>query len=166
MTQAITKSRSKLTFEDYLNYDDGTENRYELVDGELVALPSESGVNNWIAVALFLYLIKLVDAQRVKTHSCELWVPPLKPDYAENRFPDLVILKPDHLELTRRKLTVTKDMPPPELVEVVVNPGKANRQRDYQAKREQYAARGIPEYWIVDPQQQVLRLEAGGWSLC
>ena len=90
----------------------------------------------------------------------------LKPDYAENRFPDLVILRPEHLELTRRKLTFTKDMPPPELVVEVVSPGKVNRARDYQTKREQYAARGIPEYWIVDPQAQVvmvLQLEAGAY---
>jgi Uma2 family endonuclease len=36
----MTTTRKKLTFEEYLDYDDGTDNRYELVDGELVALPS------------------------------------------------------------------------------------------------------------------------------
>jgi Uma2 family endonuclease len=28
----------KLTFEEYLSYDDSTDTRYELVDGELVAM--------------------------------------------------------------------------------------------------------------------------------
>ena len=28
-----------LTFEEYLTYDDGTDNRYELVDGDLVMVP-------------------------------------------------------------------------------------------------------------------------------
>jgi len=167
MTQAIPKPRTKLTFEEYLNYDDGTDNRYELVDGELIALPSESGMNDWIAVALFLCLIKIVGPQRVKTHSCEIQVPALKPKYAENRFPDLVVLKPEHLKLTQKKLTITRDMPPPDLVVEVVSPGKANRTRDYEEKREQYTARGIPEYWIVDPYDQVvivLRLEAGAYA--
>jgi Uma2 family endonuclease len=33
----------------------------------------------------------------------------------------------------------------------VVSPGKVNEDRDYRYKRSEYAARGISEYWIVDP---------------
>jgi Uma2 family endonuclease len=44
-------------------------------------------------------------------------------------------------------------MPPPALVVEVVSPGKVNEDRDYRYKRSEYAARGIPEYWIVDPSQ-------------
>jgi Uma2 family endonuclease len=43
-------------------------------------------------------------------------------------------------------------MPPPALVVEVVSPGKINEDRDYRYKRSEYAARGIAEYWIVDPQ--------------
>ncbi|NJL67026.1 MAG: Uma2 family endonuclease, partial [Microcoleus sp. SM1_3_4] len=42
--------------------------------------------------------------------------------------------------------------------------GRIGRERDYERKRAQYAARGIPEYWIVDPQEQLIaifRLESG-----
>ena len=38
------------------------------------------------------------------------------------------------------------------------------RERDYERKRAEYAARGIAEYWVIDPIQQVvtvLRLEDG-----
>ncbi|MEH1818207.1 MAG: Uma2 family endonuclease [Nostoc sp.] len=38
----------------------------------------------------------------------------------------------------------------------VVSPGKANADRDYRYKRSEYAARGIAEYWIVDPQRNVV----------
>lgn len=49
-------------------------------------------------------------------------------------------------------------MPPPLLVVEVVSPGQENR--DYRYKRSEYAARGIAEYWIVDPmQQRVMVLE-------
>ena len=44
-------------------------------------------------------------------------------------------------------------MPPPILVVEVVSPGKVNRDRDYKEKREQYEAREIPEYWVVDPEK-------------
>jgi Uma2 family endonuclease len=43
-------------------------------------------------------------------------------------------------------------MPPPALVIEVVSPGQANRERDYRYKHTEYAARGIAEYWIVDPE--------------
>jgi Uma2 family endonuclease len=45
-------------------------------------------------------------------------------------------------------------MPPPALALEIVSPGKANRDRDYRYKHTEYAARGIAEYWIVDPQVQ------------
>jgi Uma2 family endonuclease len=39
MTIATTNATTKkITFEAYLNYDDGTNTRYELVRGELVAM--------------------------------------------------------------------------------------------------------------------------------
>ena len=164
MTQAITQPR--LTFEEYLSYDDGTDNRYELVDGELIALPPESGRNAWIAFGLAIQLVNLLGLKRVAHNSCEVQVPVLKPGYAENRYPDLLVLKEEHIELTQKRLTITLKMPPPDLVVEVVSPGKANRERDYIDKREQYAARDIPEYWIVDPQADVvivLRLDAGSY---
>ncbi|WP_421656901.1 hypothetical protein [Leptothermofonsia sp. ETS-13] len=44
MTRTTTSSKF-LTFEEFLAYDDGTETRYELEDGELVEMPPESPVN-------------------------------------------------------------------------------------------------------------------------
>jgi hypothetical protein len=45
-----------LTMEEYLAYDDGTDTRYELVDGELVEMPPESpencGLSKWLAPVL------------------------------------------------------------------------------------------------------------------
>jgi Uma2 family endonuclease len=49
-------------------------------------------------------------------------------------------------------------MPPPALVIEVVSPGPENRDRDYRYKRTEYAARGISEYWIIDPEMQQITL--------
>ncbi|WP_333414800.1 Uma2 family endonuclease [Microcoleus sp. MOSTC5] len=95
---------------------------------------------------------------------CEIQVPILREGDAANRYPDLVVLRPEHILLTATRLTITQTMPPPQLVVEVVSPGRVGRDRDYISKRAQYAARGIPEYWIVDPQEEivaVLRLESG-----
>jgi Uma2 family endonuclease len=39
----MTNTQTQLSFEEYLTYDDGTDNRYELVDGELVMVPLPTG---------------------------------------------------------------------------------------------------------------------------
>ena len=154
------------TFEEYLSYSDEMpmEGFYELINGVLVELPPESEPNTWIAdnLQFLLAIANLVSHRLIKTHSCEIQVPVLHPKDAANRFPDLVVLRPEHLELTQRRLTITLDMPPPRLVVEVVSPGKTNRDRDYIHKRSQYAAIGVPEYWLLDPVTQtvaVLSLE-------
>ncbi len=45
MAKTATSPSRLLTMEEYLVYDDGTDQRYELVDGELVEMPVESQLN-------------------------------------------------------------------------------------------------------------------------
>jgi Uma2 family endonuclease len=66
------------------------------------------------------------------------------------------VLREEHPKLTPKRLTITLDMPPPQLVAEVVSPGKANRDRDYINKRAQYAAIGVPEYWLINPPAQMV----------
>ncbi|NEQ69216.1 MAG: Uma2 family endonuclease [Symploca sp. SIO2D2] len=152
----MTRTPVKLTFEQYLEYDDGTDNRYELFDGELRPVPSESEENGWIAVWLMYQLAQFVNPRLVRPHEGELQVigKPL------NRFPDLVVIGNEHLTRPRKRFIITLDMPPPRLVVEVVSPYRSqkdeNYQRDYIDKVHQYQERGIPEYWIVDPQAQIV----------
>jgi Uma2 family endonuclease len=143
------------TFEDYLAHSDemALVGRFQLIDGELVELPPESGPNDFVADNLQFYLAmaNLFPRRLVKTHTCEVQVPVLHPKDPANRFPDLVILREEHLALTQRRLTITLDMPPPRLIAELVSPGKTNRDRDTIPKRSQYAALGVPEYWLIDP---------------
>ena len=49
----------------------------------------------------------------------------------------------------------------------MVSPGQANRDRDYRYKHTEYMARGIAEYWIVDPelrQVTICRWEKGKYE--
>ncbi|MBW4660487.1 MAG: Uma2 family endonuclease [Drouetiella hepatica Uher 2000/2452] len=153
------------TFEAYLSCsnDMDIEGRYELINGELVELPPESRLNSTIAVRILLLLVAAgISVELIHPGKCEVQVPILRSNDAANRFPDLVVLRPEHLELTQRRLTITLDMPPPRLIAEVVSPGKTNRDRDYIHKRAQYAAIGVPEYWLIDPVAQtvmVLSLE-------
>jgi Uma2 family endonuclease len=42
-SNSMTITTQKLTFEEYLSYDDSTDTRYELVDGELFAMSLGTG---------------------------------------------------------------------------------------------------------------------------
>jgi Uma2 family endonuclease len=154
----MVQARSSFaTFEDYLTYEGRLEGYYELVDGELAELPPESEWN--LSLANYLYFLLVAQnfsARLVHPGKCEIQVPILQPKDPANRFPDLVILREEHIPVTQRRLTITLDMPPPQLVAEVVSPGQANRERDYNRKRDQYAVRGIPEYWIIDPEAQTI----------
>jgi Uma2 family endonuclease len=153
MTQA--KQRFE-TFTAYLAASDDLEGRFLLIDGELCELPPESEQNGWLAIVLRDWLVQVVGRRLVRLGKCEIQVPVLHKGDAQNRFPDLVVLREDHLQLTQKRLTITLEMPPPTLVVEVVSPGKTNRDRDYIQKRAQYAAIGIQEYWVVDPTQQTI----------
>lgn len=153
----MTVTAQKMTFDEFLSYDDGTDNWYELENGELIAMLAESEINRRIAmflVATFLRLGISFDRLSMKT---EIAVSSTR---VSVRVPDLVLFSEEGaiaLEGASRSL-VLLDMPPPSLVVEVVSPGQENR--DYRYKRSEYAARGIAEYWIVDPtQQKVTMLE-------
>jgi Uma2 family endonuclease len=148
-----TSSQKLLTFEEYLAYDDGTDIRYELVDGELVEMPPESDENSEVARFLFVELLKHCPFQLISYKETEIEVSGRR---ARCRLPDLIV----HNEESKAALvgktrgTITRDMPSPALVIEVVSPGTNNRIRDYRHKHTEYAARCIAEYWIIDPQEQ------------
>ena len=166
MTQAL-----KMSFEEYLSLEVGSlpEGQFEYVEGELRELPPESEPNDFIANYLMFVLTSsgVIPLRLIRPHSCEVEVPVLQAGDPRTRIPDLVILRPEHLTLTQKRLTITRQMPPPVLIAEVVSPGDANRKRDYERKREQYQELGILEYWLIDPDLQsitVLELQAGTYA--
>ncbi|PAX51232.1 Uma2 family endonuclease [Brunnivagina elsteri] len=154
MTVATAK---KMTFEEFLNYDDGTDNLYELENGELIPMPSESDINQRIAIFLVACFLQLgIPSYRLR----------MKAEVAVNsrqvgvRVPDLTLFSEELATIMQgaTRSLILMDMPPPLLVVEVVSPNQENR--DYRYKRSEYAARGIAEYWIVDPiAQKVTVLE-------
>jgi Uma2 family endonuclease len=147
-----------MSLEEYLVYDDGTDTRYEFVDGVLVEMGNESKLNVQIAMFLAFYLGTLGLPHYLLSNKTELVVPRGK---ATTRYPDLVVLT-EELEAMLEdgyRYIVKLEMPAPVMVVEVVSagqPGEENYDRDYVIKRREYSARGIHEYWIVDPARQVV----------
>lgn len=149
----MTVTSKKMTLSEYLDYDDGTDTRYALVNGKLVVMPPESDLNQRIAMFLLAaFLQQGIPSYRLRI-GAEIVVSGL---LSTTRLPDLLVLSEELATALAgaKRSTVMPDMPPPQLVVEVVSPGKKNEDRDYRYKRSEYAARGIAEYWIVDPIRQ------------
>ena len=143
----MTTATKPMTLEEYLTYDDGTDTRYELVNGELIAMPTESDLNDRIATFLFATFLQLGIAYYCLSMKAQIAVSGTR---ATARQPDLMVLSETAaiaLSGANQRL-ITHDMPPPLVVVEVVSPKQENR--DYRHKRTEYAGRQIPEYWIVD----------------
>jgi Uma2 family endonuclease len=162
-TEEVVKHPRFESFEEYLEYTDSNNRLYELFNGELVEVPPESGFNIGIANFLLASFLPIVGYLRVRGHGLELEVN----GEPRNRYPDLTIIKAEHIEQLRDRNTVRLSMAPPDLVVEVVSPGNLQRDRDYIAKRNQYLDREIPLYWIVDPHVKeimVLTLTSAGYQ--
>jgi Uma2 family endonuclease len=156
MAITLDKAASqKMTLEEFLNYDDGTDAMYEFEDGELLLMTAESEINRRIAMFILVCFVQLgIPAYRLSMKT------EIVTTGSRVRVPDLVVFSEElaiAMEGAKRS-TVMPEMPAPLLVVEVVSPNQENR--DYRYKRSEYAARGIAEYWIVDPiAQKVTVLE-------
>lgn len=155
MTSTTT---APMSLAEYLSHDDGTERRYELIDGVLVEMGAESDINIQIANFLFAYFLGLGVPHYLLSSKTEIVV---SSRLAKTRYPDLM-LKTEALDAAMpraERSIVLPEMPAPQFVVEVVSPGEPgdeNYDRDYVEKRREYAQRGIPEYWIVDPTHGVV----------
>jgi Uma2 family endonuclease len=152
MIAIATPVNQKLTFEEYLTYNDGTDTRYELVNGELVPMSVGSGQHG--AIAEFLN-----DAFRDEIRRLGLdWTSkqmvigvrsPRGGRWDTSRIPDIVVIPLSQWrELRNREAVIELNQPPPLLVVEVVS--ESTKTADYRAKRVEYNVLDIPEYWVVD----------------
>jgi Uma2 family endonuclease len=152
-------TQKRMTVEEFLTYDDGTEKRYELADGALVEMGTESTANLQITMLLIEAFLQLVGRKRV-TVKLQIEV---RSGFAGAREADLVI----HSEESRLAIKGRSEgclflnEPNPLVVIEIVSPGgqsSENYQRDYVQKPLEYADRGIVEFWQVDPDRHWIRV--------
>ncbi|HQX48903.1 MAG TPA: Uma2 family endonuclease [Planctomycetaceae bacterium] len=154
-TQTIRKSPTKLTYDEYVLFpDDGK--RHEIINGRhymnAAPNPRHQAVSRHIQFQLYeqIELKKLgevidspIDLQ------LSLW------DVVQ---PDIVVVL-----AANRIITTTKIKGVPDLVIEILSP--SNRKHDLELKKQLYEQSGVPEYWIVDPENQTVsryRLDEGG----
>ena len=156
----MTIATQKLSFEEYLKYDDGSDTRYELVNGELIPMGVGTGIHALIINFLSEHLkeaLKGLDKEyRVAQGSIGVRSP-RKGRWDTSRIPDITVLPLSQLkEMLAREAVIECHEDPPLLVVEVVS--GSTQTEDYRAKRVEYNLLGIQEYWIVDPKAECVTL--------
>ncbi|HHP7243819.1 MAG TPA: Uma2 family endonuclease [Elainellaceae cyanobacterium] len=148
----VTSTR-KLTFEEYLTYDDGTNTRYELVNGALVAMSLGTGRHGRIIKFVDDVFNAEIQQAGLEWTSQRLTVGIQSPRgyrWDTCRIPDITVLTVEQwLDMDDREAVILAHQDAPKLVVEVVSP--STETEDYRAKWVEYSALDIPEYWIIDP---------------
>jgi Uma2 family endonuclease len=165
----IVATDRRLSLDDYLNYDDGTDARYELVDGELVPMSLGKGEHSTIIMMLRDVLhdqAKAMEQRWVVIPALAGIRSPRGTRWDTVRIPDITVMHLDQWDSLRgHEAVIDLNEPPPLLVVEVVS--ESTKRVDYRSKRSEYAVLDIPEYWIVDPIDGVviiLTLEDGAYE--
>ena len=154
----ITAPVRKLTYADYRRTPD--DERYELVDGELIMSPSPNRAHQDICLELGALLHTYVKESGLG----KIYIAPFDVVLSETNVvqPDLLFIANERTHI----ITPDNVQGPPNLVVEILSPSTANRDRTL--KRALYAQYGVPEYWLVDPDTRtvtVLRLGTAGFTV-
>lgn len=161
----VTTPTKKISFEEYLSYDDGTNKHYELVDGQLIEMPPASFLHSDIIDFIADCFKAIAEAYKldIKVKTGDVGV---RTGMNSSRIPDISVIDGQVWKSYRRdKSAVIEDNI--MLAVEVVSPGAEQISRDYTDKAIEYQNTGIPEYWIVDPIEQkitILVLKDGSYT--
>lgn len=143
----------RFTLDDYLTHDDGTDTRYELINGELVAMAQPKGRHGAIAEFLnntFRDEIKRLEREWTSKQMAVAIQSPRGGRWDTARIPDVMVLSLEQWRILRDQQAVIRlNDPPPFLVVEIVSDSSIIT--DYRTKRVEYNILNIPEYWVIDP---------------
>jgi len=140
-------SATRLTYDDYLRFpNDGL--RHEIIEGEHYVTPSPVTRHQRILLTLSYLLQQHLEIHRTG----EIFFAPFDVLLSEfNVFvPDLIYLSRERAHL----LTAKNLQGAPDLAVEILSPG--TRSRDLRLKRDVYQKTGVREYWIIDPDRNVV----------
>jgi Uma2 family endonuclease len=122
-----------------------TNRLVEFVDGTLEFPPMPTTHHQRVLLYLYRALLLFASARRPG----EVLVSPLPMRLRPGKYrePDILFMLAEHSDRIHKQYWDRAD-----LVMEVVSESKPDH--DHESKRVEYAEAGIPEYWIVDPQQQ------------
>ena len=145
MTQITVDTQ--LSFKEYLTYEDGTDNCYELEDGKLILMNPPTG-RHALIIRLLTNLFE-AEIKRLRLPWVTLSGIGIRTSIKRSRIPDISIITQNQIS---EYLDISAVIESASLLAIeVVSP--ESKIRDYRYKRSEYSVVGIPEYWIIDPSE-------------
>jgi Uma2 family endonuclease len=141
---------TRLTYDDFLLFpDDGL--RHEIIDGEHYVTPSPASRHQVLLGRLYFEIESYL---RQHPRTGQVFLSPL--DVLFTRWdvvePDLLYVADDQRDI----LTEENVQGPPALVVEILSP--STRKTDEQAKRHLFDRGGVREYWLVDPELDLVKV--------
>ena len=155
LTDLLLPYQGDWTVDDYLKLH--ANRLIEFTDGFLEFLPMPDDLHFYVQQFAFAAVEAFLRARGKGTCRYAPWK--VRVGAGVFREPDVCALLDEHDRRRGAKYWDGADF----VVEVVSPKGEG---RDYAEKREEYAAAGIPEYWVLDPRKQellVLRLDGASY---
>jgi Uma2 family endonuclease len=147
-----TTQKSLYSFEEYLKYEADPDHRYELVDGKLELMNPPTFRH--ILIAKFIERELEREINRLELPWLAIREGGIRTGWRKSRIADVYVVEREQV-LNSLDESGVLETPPLLVVEVV---SSDSIKRDYRYKRSEYAALGINEYWIVDPQNPKITL--------
>jgi len=135
------------SIDDYLSLDGAYFLEY--VDGCLQILPMPDSIHQ--AIALIVANLLIAFSKPDPDARTKIAPFPVRVEGSRFREPDVCFMLGKNAARRTRKYWNGADL----VVEVI---SESNRNHDVQTKRLDYAAAAVPEYWIIDPEAQVLHV--------
>ena len=164
----LIQKQQRMTLKEFLNHDDGTNTRYELVDGILVEMSLGTGKHSGIIRRLAKRFEAQAEQQGTNWIAIQGLVGIETDVPGENdqvRIPDVTVMSEAQWNVIEDRpgsATIFRHEPAPIVVVEVLSP--STKSTDLTDKRTEYATRQISEYWIINPKTgdiKVLKLENG-----
>ena len=148
-TRAYASEDKKYTITDYNSWPDTP--RVELIDGKAYAMSSPSQIHQVLLLDIASQFRNYID---LKKKSCQVFVAPI--DVQPDAEDDTTIVQPDILIVCDDKKTKNpaRIIGAPDLTVEILSPG--SRKHDCLRKKKLYEKTGVKEYWIVDPEAQMV----------
>jgi Uma2 family endonuclease len=142
--------KKPLTFEEFLNWDDGSGRSFELVNGVAMPLSEPTAKHEDVVDGLCRLLVdhcQSLTLPYVPRQSKQVRLNPAPGENESSRKADIVVFDKEEWERMRQSsASAAAYIPPPLVIEVV----STNWRDDYRIKLNEYETLGVLEYWIVD----------------
>lgn len=148
MSTLLFEEKKTYTYEDYLKTPD--DERYELINGELIMSPSPVTFHQWVLKNIGRELEKFVSKKKLGY----VFYAPLDVYFDDKNVfqPDILFIAKDRVDIISKK---NIQGAPDIAIEIL---SESTAYKDLVKKKKIYEKFGVQEYWVADPEEKTIEI--------